>query len=147
MIRPILGVFLGYISMTIVLFALFSGLYAVLGTAGAFTAGTMVVSSVWFLVGFFIFLIGAVVAGVVCRLVSQNRNAGAWMGATILIIALVGAISQYSMTPASTYRGSDEIPMLEAMANAIQPVWTQLVNAIVGFIGATVGGKLIREQF
>ncbi len=133
--------------MSVVLFALFAALYAVLGTDGAFKAGTMFVSTVWFLAGFFIFFIGALVAGVVCRLVAQNHYAGVWMGATILIIGIIGMISQMSMSPASSYRGSEAIPMLDAMTNAIQPVWTQAVNAIVGFVGATVGGKLIREQF
>jgi hypothetical protein len=142
MVKTILGIVLGYIAMSVVLFLLFSALYMVLGTSGSFQAGSLYVSTIWLIAGFVIFFVGAVAAGAVSSLISKSPKAGLLMGVVIVILGVIMAFGQISQMPESMVREAQEIPMMEAMSIAQQPVWALFVNPLFGLFGALTGGSL-----
>ena len=146
MVKMILGIVAGYIAMSVVLFLLFSGLYLVLGTSGSFNEGSYYVSTTWLLAGFIIFYVGAAVAGSVSALIGKDPKSAFWMGGVILILGILIAISQIVAAPDDTTRKLAEVPMMDAMNLAQQPVWALFVNPIMGFIGALAGGKLVNRK-
>ncbi|MDH3493692.1 MAG: hypothetical protein OEM82_09095 [Acidobacteriota bacterium] len=146
MIRTILGVVAGYIAMSVVLFVLFSVLYTVLGTSGSFMPDSLYVSTTWLIAGFIIFFAGAAVAGIVSKLIGKTSKSAMVMGIVILVVGGLMAFSQIAQMPESMVREAAEVPMMEAMAIAQNPVWALFLNPIIGLLGAIVGGMLIGSK-
>lgn len=146
MLRIILGIVAGYVAMSVALFLLFSGLYMILGTAGSFEPDSYYVSSSWVFAGIVVFFIAAVLAGIVCALVSKNANAGLWMGGVILVLGLLMTVGEVMQGPADTTRAIEQLGLMEAMGAAKQPIWTMIVNPVVGLIGAVVGSKIAPKK-
>ena len=141
MIRTILGIVVGYIAMSILMFLLFSALYLVLGTSGSFIPDSPYVSTTWLIAGFVMFFAAATVAGLVSSLIGKSASAGLLMGLVILVVGLILAFFQIASMPENIVRDPQEVPLMEAMAIRQQPVWALFVNPIIGLIGAFVGGR------
>ncbi len=142
MIKKIVGIVAGYIAMSVALFAMFSLLYTILGTTGAFQEGSYFVSNVWLILGFIVFFCAAALAGFVAVLIAGEPKAATWMGAVILALGIVIAISQIAGAPASTVREAADVPLIDAMNLAQNPVWAIFLNPLIGFAGAIFGGRL-----
>ncbi len=142
MIKKIVGIVAGYIAMSVALFAMFSLLYTILGTTGAFQEGSYFVSNVWLILGFIVFFCAAALAGFVAVLIAGEPKAATWMGAVILALGIVIAISQIAGAPASMVREAADVPLIDAMNLAQNPVWAIFLNPLIGFAGAIFGGRL-----
>lgn len=140
MIWKIIGVIVGYIAMSITLFALFSGLYFLLGTTGSFQEGNYNVTITWLLSGLVVFFVGGSVAGFVYSFLAKT-DSPVVMAGVILVLGILIAISQMVQDPGVTVRDTDQVALMDAMNIARQPLWALLANPVAGFIGAMVGGR------
>lgn len=141
MLRKILGLIVGYIVMAITLFAMFSGLYRLLGTDGSFLPGNYNVSTTWIVSGFVVFFVAAGIAGMVYSAISNSGSAVA-MGAVIFIVGILIAISQAAQDPGTTAREVVDVDLVDAMNLARQPLWVMIANPLLGFAGALIGGQM-----
>lgn len=141
MLRKILGLIVGYIVMAITLFAMFSGLYRLLGTDGSFLPGNYNVSTTWIVSGFVVFFVAAGIAGMVYSAISNSGSAVA-MGAVIFIVGILIAISQAAQDPGTTAREAVDVDLVDAMNLARQPLWVMIANPLLGFAGALIGGQM-----
>lgn len=140
MIWKIIGVIVGYIAMSITLFALFSGLYFLLGTTGSFQEGNYNVTITWLLSGLVVFFVGGSVAGFVYSFLAK-ADSPVVMAGVILVLGILIAISQMVQDPGVTVRDTDQVALMDAMNIARQPLWALLANPVASFIGAMVGGR------
>lgn len=140
MVRKIIGVVVGYVVFSICLFALFSGLYRLLGTSGSFEPGNYNITTTWVLAGAVVFFVGGSVAGFVYSLIDRTGTPVAMVG-VLLLLGLMIAISQVVSDPGVTVREAAEVTLLDAMNKARQPVWVLFLNPVFAAIGAFVGGR------
>ncbi len=63
MARNIIGVIVGYLSMSVFMFITFTGLYFALGADGAFEPGSYKVSSIWIIASILIGILTALLGG------------------------------------------------------------------------------------
>ncbi len=145
MVRIILGVILGYVAYSILLFVLFSALYLLLGAEDSFQAGNYDLTMSWILPSIVVFFVGGAIASLVCGLIAKNAKSGLYMGGVILALGLLIAFMQIAQDPGVTVRGAEEVGLFDAMNKAHGPIWTHFVNAIAGFIGAFTGGNLFSK--
>ena len=140
MIWKIIGVIVGYIAMSITLFALFSGLYFLLGTTGSFQEGNYNVTITWLLSGLVVFFVGGAIAGFVYSFLAK-ADSPVIMAGVILVLGILIAISQMVQDPGVTVRDTDQVALMDAMNIARQPLWALIANPVAGFVGAMVGGR------
>jgi hypothetical protein len=140
MLRKIIGVVVGYVAMSIALFVLFSGLYTLLGTSGSFQEGNFNITLTWILSGLVVFFVGGSLAGFVYGQISK-AGSPVIMAGVILLLGLLIAVSQMVQDPGVTVRDAGDVPLLDAMNKARQPLWALIANPVAGFLGAMVGGR------
>jgi len=142
MVRKIIGAVVGYVVFSICLFALFSGLYAILGTSGSFEPGNYNITMTWVLAGAVVFFVGGSVAGFVYSLIARAGSPVIMVG-VILLLGLLIAVSQIFSDPGVTVRDASEVALMDAMNKARQPVWALFLNPVFSAVGAFVGGRRI----
>lgn len=141
--RSILAVILGYVVMFVVVFLTFSGAYLVMGTDGAFQPGTYEASTQWLVVSFILAFIAAIAGGCTAVWIAR-KMAPAYVLAGIALVlgfAMAGAMAMAPADSRPTVRTGD-VPNLEAMQNARQPMWVALLNPLLGAIGVVVGARM-----
>jgi ABC-type transport system involved in multi-copper enzyme maturation permease subunit len=146
MVRNILGVVLGYVAMFAFVFISFTVLYLILGADGSFEPGTYEVSLIWIIISFILGLAAAVLGGYLCVLISKNQKTALVLAGLVLLLGIamaIPALGNASNEDQEMRRG--DVPNMEAMQNAKQPVLMLLLNPIVGAIGVYVGSKLRKK--
>jgi uncharacterized membrane protein YeaQ/YmgE (transglycosylase-associated protein family) len=144
MIRKILGAIVGYIVFAIAIFVLFSGLYLVLGPERSFLPGKYDPSTVWTISAFVLGFVAAAIGGLVAALIGGQ---GAVKVMAVLIVA-IGALVVVSLIVANKpdeIRTGD-VPNMQAMMKAREPLWVAVVNPILGVIGAFAGGATRKNR-
>ena len=134
------GVIVGYLAMVVIVMVSFSALYRVLGTEGSFQAGSYAVSSTWAVASLVLSLIAALVGGFVCAKIAGARTAVTTLAALVLVLGVLFAIPSFGADPAAAAR-MGAVDGLQAMQNAITPVWIAILTPILGAIGVMVGGR------
>ena len=142
MLRKIIGAVVGYVVFTFCLFALFSGLYAILGTTGSFESGNYNITITWILAGFVVFFVGGSVSGFVYSAIARAGSPVVMVG-VILVVGILIAISQVVSDPGVTVREAGEVAMMDAMNKARQPAWVLFLNPVFSAVGAFVGGRRV----
>lgn len=141
--RTVAGVVVGYLVMTIVVFASFMGLYAVLGPERSFLPERYDPSPVWITASILLGFLAAMLGGYVAYAVGRTVTAPRALAGFVLILGLVLAIP--SLRPAAEDPRPDvrvgDVPALQAMSNARMPAWLALLNPVLGFAGALYGGR------
>jgi hypothetical protein len=137
------SVVLGYVVMVLVVFALMSLAWVVLGANGAFQAGSWDVSSGWIAASVIVGLVAAIVGGFVCALVAKDPRGPKVLLMVVLVLGVLFAIPVLTGGgEVPTILRTDTISMLDAMQNAQQPAWVALLNPILGAIGVLIGARL-----
>ena len=110
-----------------------------MGDEGAFREGSYEASGTWIAVTFVLGLIAAVLNGFVCaRIAPRPRPLYALIG-LVVVLGLIGAVgTMFAEDPGP--RG-DDVDNLEAMMNAVTPIWVAFVNPVIGVIGVLLGGR------
>jgi hypothetical protein len=147
MIRNIGGVILGYIVMALLIFLTFSAAYLLMGANSAFKSGTYEVSGFWVAVSFALGLIAAVVGGYVCASVARGSRAPLALAVLVLVVGLLAAIPELRAANdgGALAARPNEVSNMEAMQNAVQPIWIALLNPFVGAAGVLIGARLRRR--
>ena len=146
MVRNILGVVLGYVTMFAFVFITFTILYFILGADGAFESGTYEVSIIWIIISFILGLVAALLGGYLCVLISKNQKAALVLAGLVLVLGIAMAIPALndSTNEVQEMRIAD-VPNMEAMQKAKQPPIVLLLNPIIGALGVFAGSKLRKE--
>jgi hypothetical protein len=146
MVRNILGVVLGYITMFAFVFITFTILYFILGAEGSFQSGTYEVSLIWIVISFMLGLAAAVLGGFICVLIAKNQKAALVLAGLVLVLGIAMTIPALgdATNDVQEMRSAD-VPNLEAMQKAEQPPIVLLLNPIIGAFGVFAGSKLRKE--
>ena len=140
--RVVGAVIAGYVAMMIVIFAVSTGMWLLLGPSGAFQAGSWRTSAVWVLLSAVCALIAAVPASRLAALIAQgDRRALQGLVLLILVLGLVFAIPVITRTQGTIVGRPAVVSMQDAMSHAAQPVWLALLLPLLGAVGAVIGWK------
>jgi hypothetical protein len=146
MVRNILGVVLGYVAMFAFVFISFTVLYLILGADGSFEPGTYEVSLIWIIISFILGLAAAMLGGYLCVFISKNQKTALVLAGLVLVLGIAMAIPALGDASNEVHEmRSSDVPNMEAMQNAKQPVLMLLLNPIIGAIGVYAGSKLRKK--
>jgi len=146
MARSIIAVIASYIIMFVLTFCAFTGVYMVLRADGSFNPGTFEASSLWIAIAFGVNFVVAVIGGLICAAIARGGKAPLVLAIVVFVLGLLLAIP--SLVAQKTNAGlvrSGDVPMMEAMQKAQEPVWVPFTFPFVGAIGVLIGGKLKRQ--
>ncbi len=78
----------------------------------------------------------AIAGGFVCALIARDPRGPKWLVAVVVALGILFAIPVLTGAGAAATGGPrpEDVPMFEAMMNAIQPVWVALLNALLGAV-------------
>lgn len=145
MIRKIIGVVVGYVVMFICMFLLFTAAYLAMGADRAFEPRTYLPSMLWTLVTFILGFVAAVIGGFVAAAIGKGGATTKILAGVVLVIGMAAAIACLVMERPNEVRTGD-VPNMEAMMKAQEPVWVAFVNPFIGVIGVLVGGRLRKNK-
>jgi uncharacterized membrane protein YeaQ/YmgE (transglycosylase-associated protein family) len=143
MIRSILGAIAGYIVFALALFLLFSGLYLAMGPDRAFLPKNYDPTMLWTISSFILGCVAAAIGGYAAALIGRSGAVKIMAGLVVLIGAIVVVMLIRENKPEEVRTG--DVPNMEAMMKAREPVWVAVVNPILGVIGVFVGGSLRKK--
>ncbi len=145
--RLIGGIVLGYVVMVAFVLATFSLMYMILGAKGTFQPGSWAPSAIWAIMSVLLGLVGAILGGAACAAVARQKNAAKILAVIVLVLGfafVIPMVTGSGETP--TGPRPDEVAMTEAMQNAQQPLWTALINPVVGALGVLIGGGMLAKR-
>jgi hypothetical protein len=147
MVRSIIAVVVSYITMFVLNFLGFVGLYAIVGPDQAFRPRSYLASNRWIAMAFAIVLVSGIIAGLLCAAIAPGRKATLVLAIVILVVGVTLAIPAVmkSRANAGMVRLGD-VPAMEAAEKAYWPVWAPFTFPFVSAAGALVGGKLKRRK-
>lgn len=147
MVRKVLGVVVGYITMFAFVFLTFTVLYFILGVDGSFQNGTYEVSVIWIILSFVLGLAAAILGGFICALISQNQKVAFLLAGLVLVLGFAMAIPEMNKSSDEVHEmRKNDVSNMEAMQHAKQPALVLLLNPLVGAIGVIAGSKLKKEE-
>jgi hypothetical protein len=141
LLKAVLAVVAGYLTMAIAVAALTLGLFVLLGPDRAYQPGTYEVSTVWVIACFAASFVSAVLGGFVCSRISGQ---GALKALAALVVALGVLFAFPLLDPANDPRPLVRPPgtsSLMDVTNSRQPVWAAMSFPVVGAIGVLIGGR------
>lgn len=147
MVRAILAVIVSYVVMFLLIFVAFTGVYSVLGADGSFKPGSFEASNRWLAIAFAVNLVVAIIGGLVCAAIARGGKAPLALAAVVFVLGLLFAIpSLVARNDTSNMVRTGQVPMMEAMQKAKEPVWVPLLFPFVGVAGVLIGAKLKRRS-
>jgi hypothetical protein len=146
MLRAILSVIAGYLTLAVVVMATFMVALPALGTERVLAPGTYYPSPLWLVTSFALGLLAAVIGGWVCALIARAMKPPMALAVLVVVLGLLAAIFQMvSPGEKPTIREGD-VDITEAMKNARQPAWVAFLNPFVGAAGVLIGARLARRE-
>ena len=147
MARTIIGVIVGYVTMFILNFCVFVGLYAVVGPDNAFKPHRYLASNRWIAMSAALIFITAIIAGLICALIARGGKAPLALAVVVIVLGFLLAIPAVmkARANADVIRMGD-VPSMEAAQRAYWPIWTPFTFPIISAIGGIIGGKLKRRS-
>jgi len=144
--RSILGVVAGYVVMFLLIFLTFSAAYLAMGADAAFRAGNYEPSTLWLVVSFALGFLGALAGGCTCVWIAKRVKAAHALAALVMVIGLATAgMMMGAASDARPTARTGDVPNMEAMMNARQPLWVAFVNPFLGAVGVLLGARLKGE--
>ncbi len=144
MIRTILGAVVGYIVFFFCLFLLFTGLSLVLGPDRLFLPGNYDPSMMWTISAFVLGFIAAAIGGYVAALIGKSGAVKIMAGLVVLIGAIV--FVQLLRENKAVETRTVDLPTMEAMFKAREPLWVAVVNPLLVVIAVFAGGALRKNK-
>lgn len=139
--RTIGAVVFGYVVMFVVVFVALTALYFLLGADRAFQPGSYDVSLLWALVSVVVGFGAAWVGGRVARTIAHEPRGPKWLAGVVVVLGLALAIPVLLGSGAADAVRDATVGNLEAMQRARTPVWSALLNPLIGAIGVLLGGR------
>ena len=144
MIRKILGAVVGYIVFFFCVFLLFSGLSLVLGPDRLFLPGNYDPSMMWTISAFVLGFIAAAIGSYVAALIGKSGAVKIMAGLVVLIGAIV--FVQLLRENRAVETRTVDLPTMEAMFKAREPLWVAVVNPLLVVIAVFAGGALRKNK-
>ena len=146
MLKKAVAVVVGYLTMLVVVFVTFTGLYLALGPDRAFQPGTYDPSGLWLTLSLTLSLVAAILGGLVCATIGNSSAAVRSLAILVVILGVIGAWPALDpgKDPRPSVRSAD-VPNMEAMMNARQPVWVALSLPLIGAVGVLIGAARVRR--
>lgn len=144
MIRKILGAVVGYVVHFFGVFVLFTGLSVMLGPDRLFLPGNYEPSVMWIIGALVIGLIAAVIAGYVAALIGKSGAVKILAGLVVLIGVFV--FVQLFRDNTTVEPRTVDLPVMEAMFKAREPLSFAAVNPLIVVIGVFSGGALRKKS-
>lgn len=144
MIRKVLGAVVGYVVYFFCVFLLFTGLSVALGPDRLFLPGNYDPSMMWIIGALVIGLIAAAIGGYVAALIGKSGAVKIMAGVVVLIGVIVFVQLYKENGPAETR--IVELPIMEAMFKAREPLWFAVVNPLLVVIAVFAGGALRKNK-
>ncbi len=146
-LRTILSMVAGYVVMAAALMAIFTVAYLGLGADWSFKPDSWEPSARWIALSLITGGVVAFAGGTVTQLLDRSgKGALALMGLILVLGILTAVLTLTGGAPASSLRTTASPGNMEAMQNAIQPMWLFFVNPLVGLIGVFAATKLVRRR-
>lgn len=146
MLRAILAVIAGYITMFAFIFLTFTGTYLALGADGAFAPGTYDPSITWTIASIVLGTCAAFAGGVVCALIARKPRPMLALAVLVFVLGLVSAAAT-AFTPAVDHGPRPaSVSNFEAMTKARTPLWQALLNPVLGVAGVLIAKGLMRSK-
>lgn len=145
MVRSIIGVIVGYVVMFILHVVVFMSVYTIMGPDWSFKPGSYQASTSWIVTGFIVLLITGIIAGLICALIAKGGKAPLVLAGVILVLGIGLSAVAVSMKPHTNEVRTGNVPNMEAMSKAENPMWVIFLGPVVGAVGAVIGGKLRRN--
>ena len=142
--RIIGSVVVGYIVMFVTVFLLMTAAWLVMGAEGAFEPGSWQITLAWIGVSILVSLAAAFAGGRACAAIAKDPRGPTYLMGLVFVLGVVFAIPVLTAAPdAMSALGPrpDEIPMMDAMSRAQQPVWIALLNPVLGVAGVWLGAR------
>lgn len=137
--KSVLAVIAGYLTMAVIVVAFLFGLYAVVGTSGAFLQGSYESSMVWNVASLVLGFVAALAGGWVCSAIAPNAKASYWLAGIVFVLGVLFAIPSFGAHPQEVR--PDTLSGMDAMQKAYTPVWVALLNPVIGAIGVLLMRK------
>lgn len=144
MIRNLLGAVAGYVVYFFSVFLLFSGISVALGPDRLFLPGNYEPSMMWIVSAFVIGLIAAAIGGYVAALIGKKGAVRIMIGLVVLIGILVFVQLFRETSPVETR--TVDLPTMEAMFKAREPLGFAAVNPLLLAIAVFTGGALRKSK-
>jgi hypothetical protein len=145
--RSVVAVIVAYISMFILNFLAFVGLYALVGPAHAFKPASYLASNRWIAMSFVAILITAIIAGLICAAIARGGRAPLALVIVILVVGLVLGIPAVMKHRANEHMVRvGDVPSMEAAQKAYWPVWAPFVFPFISAAGVLVGARLKQRR-
>ncbi len=140
MIRNVLAAVAGYVVYFFCVFLLFTGFSVALGPDRLFLPGNYEPSMLWIIGALVIGLISAVIGGYVAAVIGKSGAVKVMAGLVVLIgvIVFVGLLREEKAVASRTV----DLPTMEAMFEAREPLWFAAVNPLLLVIAVFAGGAL-----
>jgi undecaprenyl pyrophosphate phosphatase UppP len=147
MVRSIIAVIVSYITMFVLNFLAFVGLYTVLGPNQAFRPHSYLASTRWIAISLVIIFVTAVIGGLICSAIAKGGRAPLALAIVVLVLGLLLAVPSLMKAKANAdlIRIGD-VPQMEAAQKAYWPVWTPFTFPFISAIGVLIGGRLKRRS-
>jgi len=142
--RIIGAVVAGYFVMFVTVFLLMTAAWLVMGANGAFEPGGWQITSAWIGASVVVSLAAAFAGGRVCAAIARDPRDPTYLMVLVFVLGVVFAIPVLTAAPdamAALGPRPDEIGMMDAMSKAQQPVWTALLNPVLGAAGVWLGAR------
>jgi hypothetical protein len=144
MIRNLLGAVVGYVVFFFCMFLLFTGLSLVLGPDRLFLPGNYDPSMLWILGAFVLGFIAAAIGGHVAALIGKSGAVKIMAGLVVLIGAFV--FVQLLRENRAVETRTVDLPIMEAMFKAREPLWVAAVNPLLVGTAVFTGGALRKNK-
>jgi hypothetical protein len=145
--RTVAAVIVGYMVMFVLVMATFTGAYLAMGTDRAFCPGTYDASRLWIAVSLVLGAVAAVGGGMACAAIATNPKAAPALAGLVAVMGLLVLVGEATQErPTSLPARTGDVGNMEAMQKAVTPMWTAVVNPLVGVAGVLIGGRLRRRR-
>lgn len=144
--RIIGSVIVGYITMAVGVFVLFSAAYVLLGAGASFRPGSWDVSAEWITVSIAVGIVAALAGGYIAAVIARSPTGPRSLAVVVLILGLLVALPVLLGTgETATGPRPESVGLFNAMQNAQQPTWIALLNPLLGALGVMIGARLKRS--
>jgi len=145
MARSVAGVIVGYLVMFILQFAAFMTIYTVMGANWSFKPASFQASTRWTVMQFTVIFVAALIAGLICALISKGGKAPLVLAVVALAIGFTFGAVHVATQAADTHelRTTASVPNI---FRARHPTWVIFAGPIIAAIGIGIGGKLRRRS-
>lgn len=142
MLRTIFGVIAGYIATAVVVMAVVTIAYSVLGPSFAFQEGSFDVTGAWVGLNLFMGFFAAILGGWIAAMVGRSRKAVAYLIALMLVLGLGLAYMQGQSPPPEAPAPAAELEPQEVARYARPPAWYAWIVPFFGAAGVLLGGRV-----